>query len=113
MNIKEVQSVRLTTDEREFLNDYLEDHFDGVFSHFVHSAIKQEKELIHKNKNHNFFEDFKQDIFSLGIGAIIFLFGINQNELLSFLILFLMGVFFISSSLIAILLKIKRRNDKL
>jgi len=107
----ETPSVRLSEEERNFLEPYLEKHYNNKFSAFVHDCIKREKELIQNNKRNNFFEDFKQEVIFLGLGAIFFFFSFDQTNLLGTLLLFLLGVFFVTSTLISILYRLKRRND--
>lgn len=107
--MKEIQGVRLSTDERKFLEPYLKKHYGNEFSSFVHDCIKKERELIKNNKSKNFFEDYKQEVIILGLGAILFFFSLDQTNLLGMLILLLLGVFLITSSLFSLLWRFKRR----
>ena len=107
--LNESQSVRLFEDERVFLDDYLQEHYEGSFGKFVHACIKREQELIKTNKKKNFYETFRKEVTNLGFGAIFIIFSVTQRNLYAFLILFLFGMVFVGSSLATILLKLKKR----
>ena len=106
--MKEIQSVRLKEDELNFLKKYHE----GNFSEYVHNSISRDIDLIHRNKRLNFFEGFQQEVLQLGLGAIFFIFSVDQSNLYSFMVLFLIGIFLFTSSLVSIALKLKKRNEK-
>ena len=106
--MKEIQSVRLKEDEQTFLEQY----HDGNFSEYVHKSIERDIDLINRNRKLNFFEGFRQEVLQLGIGAIFFIFSVDQSNMYSFMILFLIGVFLFTSSLVSIFLKLKRRNEQ-
>jgi len=104
--VKEIQSVRLKDDEQVFLEQY----HDSNFSEYVHKSIERDVDLIKRNHKLNFFEGFRQEVLQLGLGAIFFIFSVDQSNWYSFMVLFLIGVFLFTSSLVSIALKLKKRN---
>ena len=94
------------TSDEDFIS-YIDDKWDGSFSRFVNSTKKQELNLIKNNKKKNIFDSFSRNVVMLGLGAIFVLFSFNLDDLLSILAVFLMGVFFMISSLVTTFMEVK------
>ena len=104
-NSEKFPSCRLVGEEIDYINEY----WDGSFSKFVHSSIKDNIHKIKNNKKKTFFQDFTRNIIMLGIGAIFVLFSLNIEGLLGFIIVLLLGVFFMVTGLVSILSEVKDR----
>ena len=101
--MNENQSVRLNKHERE----YIETYHDSKFSNYVHDAILKDRKLITQNKKQNILSNYTQETVMFGIGVMFLIFSIDQQNLFSFLVLLLLGVFMTVTSLIRIFLKLK------
>ena len=82
----EVQSIRLSNVEQ----DFIENERNGKFSVYVHECIS--KDMTPESKKKKILLRFMDEVILLGIGAIFIVFSFDQN-LLGFLVLFLLGVF--------------------
>lgn len=90
--------VRLNDEEESFLDDF----YGGSGSSFVHAAIKNERTKIDKNKNQNVLQRYSQSFIMIGLGAIFVLFAASTNNLIAFLMIFFLGVFFVVNGLSSI-----------
>jgi len=98
------------TSNDEYIN-HLDKYWDGSFSNYVHNCFKRDINNTKNNKRHNFFQDISRYIVMLGIGCLFLLFSFNMgwDELLGFLIILLLGIFFVISSLVNIYLEVFKK----
>ena len=83
-------------------NNYLEKYWSGTRADFVRKAIDDEREKINKNKTKDMFQRYSQSFIMLGLGAIFVLFSTSTNNLIAFLMIFFLGVFFVVNGLTSI-----------
>lgn len=98
------QHCRLQPKEITYLNKH-----DFSFSDYVHNSIKRDMELTDANKKKNFFKDQSYNVIMLGFGAIFLFFAMTVAQIVGFIILLLMGSFFLVSSLINIFWEVYQR----
>ncbi len=94
----DVQSVRLSDVEKDFIIN----EQDSKFSEYVHRCIS--KDLSPETKKKRMLSTFMEEVVLLGLSAILLVFSFDQN-LLGFLILFLLGVFLQIYSILNIIIK--------
>lgn len=98
-------SCRLFKEEIEYLNKY----WDGKFSNYVHNCFKCDIELTKNNRIKNRMQNMLYSVVMLGFGAFFLLISFTLSNFFAFLIILLLGVFFMSTSLVNIFLEVKNR----
>jgi len=98
-----------TFDEEE---EYLSKHYDNEFSRYVHDSFKRDINLTKNNKQKNKLQQFTYNVVMLGFGAIFILFAGNTNNLMGFIAIFLLGVFFLVAALANIFFDVKNIGKK-
>jgi len=101
--------VRLQDEEIGYIDNY----YNGSGSNFVHDAIKKELKTIKKNKKQMTLQKYSQSFIMLGLGAIFILFSASTKSLIAFLLIFLLGVFFMINGLSTIGWKVFKRRKKI
>ena len=71
------ESVRITPDEREYL-----DKHGYSFSDFVHDCFRRERLLIKNNRKQNKLQKHLQDGIFIGLGLIFLFFTTTQRSLI-------------------------------
>jgi len=99
-----IHSVGITEAEEK----YLKKHYNNEFSRYVHDAFKRDINLTNNNKKKNKLQNYAYNVIMLGLGAIFILNSLNATELLGFLLVFLLGVFLMSYSLVSSLVEVGR-----
>lgn len=102
-----VKTCRLFDNEADYLNN----HYEGKFSNYIHDSFKRDIMNTKTNKKQNILSRFSGHFIMLGLGAIFVLFSLSVNNLASFLLIFLMGVFFTITGLFNIFLELKKINE--
>jgi len=103
MEQDKVYTCRLFENETNYLNN----HYDGKFSSFVHNSFKRDIEMKNNNNKKNILKAFSTHFLFVGLGAIFILFSLSVKGLASFLLAFLMGVFFVMTGLVNMFLELK------
>ena len=88
---------------KPFVREYLNEHKFSSLSEFIDNSVKANRELEKQNKRSNYFKDMSNNVVMLGIGAIFIVFSLLINSLVAEVLLFLLGVFFMSASLVSIM----------
>ena len=80
-------------------NNYLNNYWASNKSEFVRQAINKEIDLVKKNTKKTTMQKNTQSFIMLGLGALFILFSSSTNNLFAFIIIFLLGVFFMVNGL--------------
>ena len=96
-------SCRLIEEEVNHLNTY----WDGKFSDFVHTAFKRDINLVSNNKKKNRLQQYSFSLVMVGLGCMFILYSFGISGLFGWLMVLLLGVFFIVTGLVNILLDLK------
>jgi len=107
-NFDKTLAFRPKPNELEYLNTY----WNGSFTNYVRNSIKNDIKKIQKNRKSNFFKDMSQTIVMLGLGAIFVLFSLNINNFMGFLLVFLLGIYFMVHSLISVFMEVRKKWKK-
>ena len=106
--MKESQGVRLTRKERS----YFEEYWNGEFSPWVHSKIKEDLEKINGNIWKNKYQNYTYSMVMMAIGAMFWFFILSITNLAVAIILFLIGLFLIVNGGITLLLERKKHDRR-
>ena len=104
MEQDKVYTCRLFENEVFYLNKY----FDGKFSMYVHDSFKRDIMNTENNKKQNKLAKYSTPVITLGIGAIFVIFSLSIGNLLGFIIVFLLGVLFMTTGLMNIYLELNK-----
>lgn len=78
------------SEERKYLDKY----WNGSFTPFVRSSFKHNIELARDNKKKNRLQKYSQAFVMIAFGVMFFFLTMQQTDLFSALLIFLLGVFF-------------------
>jgi len=93
----------------DFEDEYLNSYWDDKFSEYVHNCFKRDISLTKNNKKKNYLQGVMYHIIMLGIGAMFLLFSMSMTQLLAILVTLLLGVFFMTTSLVSIFIEVKNK----
>jgi len=97
---------RLNRDEKKYLYWY----WNCEFSKYVHDCFKRDIQLTKVNKKQNILQNMTSNVILLGFGAIFLLFSFsNSIDLASFYLLFFIGIFFMITGLVNIVLEVRKQ----
>jgi len=105
MSRSEIHTTVRIVDEKA---DYIIDKWEGSISKYLNYSIPRDIDIINKNKKKSFFQDFSQRLVMLGIGCLFILFSLKIDDVLSFLIIMFLGLFFVTTSLVSISLEVRK-----
>lgn len=89
MSDEKIFSCRLIDNEI----DYIDDHYDGKFSDFVHNSIKNAIKDQNNNIHSQLFKDFSLYVVIIALGFVFFLFSINYSTMLEKVLCYIIGIF--------------------
>jgi len=91
--MEKIHTYRIMPDERQ----YLEKYYNNSFSTFVHDSFKHNIDLTKNNKKKNRLQKYSQATVLLAFGMIFMFMTLQQSTILGAIIVFIVGVFFIST----------------
>jgi len=106
MSRSEIHTTVRIVDEKA---DYILKRWNGSISKYLNYSIPRDMNIIKNNRKKNFFESFSRNIVMLGLGAIFVLFSFSIDNLLGKIMVFLLGVFFVISSLYSVFMEVLGR----
>lgn len=107
--MKHLKHIEIDDDENNFINEY----FDGSPTKFMRSSLKKEILLVKKNKKKTSMQNYTQSFIMLGLGAIFILFSASTRSFVAFLMIFLLGVFFMVNGLSTVGWSVFKRKKKI
>lgn len=97
-------TCRLSPKEKENL-----DELNLSFSEFVHNSFKREMELKKKNTKQETMRANGRNIIFIGLGVYFIFYSFSTTVFLAWIISFLLGVFFLVTGLLDILMEIMKK----
>lgn len=88
--------------------DYLERH-NIKPSSYMHPSIKRDRELEKKNTKQKKMQDHSRNIIYIGLGVFFIFYSFSTTTFFAWLISFLLGVFFLVTGLLDILMEIMKK----
>ena len=111
-NSEKFSTCRLVDDEIEYISRF----WDGKFSDYVHSSIKDDIQQLRENNKQQrlqIYKDFSLYIVLIGLGAVFYLFGVRSISLVEMVSAFVLGTFMFTVGIVGgvlVALQSTRRN---